>query len=135
MENVQTETVYDYTGKEQQFIVPKTGYYKVELWGAQGGSTSTSAIGGKGAYTSGYIYLKANEKIYIYVGGAGRTTETGVASNVSGGYNGGGETGGQGCCGRKYGSGGGATDIRLANGNWNDAKYIHCIHINYQEKG
>lgn len=125
MENVQTETVYDYTGKEQQFIVPKTGYYKVELWGAQGGSTSTSAIGGKGAYTSGYIYLKANEKIYIYVGEEGKITETGVASNVSGGYNGGGETGGQGCCGRKYGSGGGATDIRLVNGNWNDTTSLN----------
>lgn len=125
MENVQIETVYDYTGEEQQFIVPKTGNYKIELWGAQGGSTSTSAIGGKGAYTSGYIDLKANKKIYIYVGGVGGTTETGVASNVLGGYNGGGETGGQGCCGRKYGSGGGATDIRLANGNWNDATSLN----------
>lgn len=120
MENVQIETVYDYTGEEQQFIVPKTGYYKIELWGAQGGSTSTSAIGGKGAYTSGYIYLEAKQKIYIYVGGAGGSTETGVASIVPGGYNGGGRTGGQNCCGRRYGSGGGATDIRLVNGNWND---------------
>lgn len=125
MENVQTETLYDYTGSEQQFIVPKTGYYKIELWGAQGGSTSTSAIGGKGAYTSGYIYLEAKEKIYIYVGGAGGTTEAGVASSVLGGYNGGGPTGGQDCCGRKFGSGGGATDIRLVNGNWNDTTSLN----------
>lgn len=29
---------FSYTGNYQEFIVPKNGYYKVELWGAQGGN-------------------------------------------------------------------------------------------------
>ena len=48
---------YDYTGGEQTFTVPCEGEYKLETWGAQGASDSTTYHGGYGAYTNGHIYL------------------------------------------------------------------------------
>ncbi|MBP3765829.1 MAG: prepilin-type N-terminal cleavage/methylation domain-containing protein [Bacilli bacterium] len=110
---------YGYKGNYQTFTTPCTGNYKIELWGAQGGNTT--ATGGKGAYTSGTITLTHSQKLYVYVGGAGSSTEAGVQQTISGGYNGGGSTGGQDCCNRKFGSGGGATDIRITSGTWNNA--------------
>jgi len=99
---------YAYTGDYQEYVVPKTGYYKIELWGAQGGN---STYGGKGAYTSGALRLTKGEQLYIYVGGEG-FANSGALSE--GGYNGGGD-GANGIS--TYASpdgygGGGATDIR-----------------------
>lgn len=101
---------YSYTGAVQTFTVPVTGYYMVELWGAKGANTAT----GFGAYTSGYIYLIKNSVYYIYVGGA---ATAGCLTNAGGGYNGGANAGTVGCSR----AGGGATDIRLIGGAWNDA--------------
>ena len=97
--NAEITKTYDYTGEYQTFKAVFSGYYKIELWGAQGGTYSQP--GGKGAYTSGEIYLSAGESIYIYIGGT--TTST------TGGWNGGGNgyTNGRG--------GGGATDVRLVS--------------------
>lgn len=94
---------YDYTGTYQTFTTPKTGKYKIELWGAQGGGEK----GGKGAYTSGIIQLKSNEKLYVYVG------QEGSLSNSSS-FNG----GGSGSTYYNGYSGGGATDVRLESGSW-----------------
>ncbi len=114
---------FDYTGGEQIFEVPHSGYYKFEAWGAEGGTaystyqTTGYSYGGKGAYTSGVIYLEKGEKLYIYVGGRGvdnKNTSKNVGV-VAGGYNGGGS--GYGRDNRNAyvhngASGGGATDIR-----------------------
>ena len=102
---------FSYTGSEQTFTAPKAGYYKLEAWGAQGGGST----GGKGAYTSGIIYLDKNEAIYVYVGGQGGANNS-LAN--AGGYNGGGYSGNN-VSGYSYG-GGGATDFRLNNGSWNN---------------
>ncbi len=54
------------------YTADKTGYYKLEVWGAQGGlgnRSGTMISGGKGGYTSGEIYLRSGETIYAYVGG------------------------------------------------------------------
>ncbi len=102
-----TEWTFAYSGGSQVFRSPRQGFYKVELWGAQGGG----ATGGKGGYTSGEINLKKGEKFYIYVGGAGN-------SSGKGGYNGGGDAG---VLAAKNDGGGGATDIRIVGGTWNDA--------------
>ena len=118
---------YDYTGDSQEFIAPVSGIYKVELWGAQGGD-STNLLGGLGGYVSGNIKLEEIKKLYIYVGGRGVTNGNfgqEVPENheelsygfSEGGYNGGGSSGNQSIY---NGSGGGATDIRIVNGNWND---------------
>ena len=88
---------YDYTGSVQTFTAPVSGTYKLEVWGAQGGSS-----GGVGGYSIGTVYLTENQVLYINVGGAGNGTK--------GGYNGGGTalTGGYG--------GGGATHIATKSG-------------------
>lgn len=116
------EYAYDFTGSVQEFTVPFTAIYKVELWGAHGGNNG--ATQGKGAYTSGEIVLNAGEKLYIYVGSAGNATRPSVSEYKAGGYNGGGYTNGQSCCDRTYGTGGGATDVRLVGGEWNDAESL-----------
>ena len=108
-QKVENKNIYEfkYTGDYQEFEAPYTGYYKMECWGAQGGSYS--GTGGKGAYNSGNIYLKKGQKVYIYVGQTGGSLQTAT-------YNGGGASGTL-----YYGrSGGGATDIRLSAGNWDD---------------
>ena len=90
------------------YNVPCNGTYKVELWGAQGGDAN-SGQGGLGAYTSGYINLNESRNLYIYVGSKPTLS---IDS-----YNGGGNTNNS-----HYptADGGGATDIRLVNGSWDN---------------
>lgn len=108
---------YEYNGKEQYFIVPKSGTYKLEAWGAQGGNSTTTYIGGYGAYSFGNIYLDRGSSIFINIGGMGETCSEPMTS-CSGGYNGGGN-------GKSYenvpvnstaAGGGGATHIATSSG-------------------
>lgn len=92
----------DHTGGEvdaqgREYIAPESGWYKIELWGAAGYSSS----GGKGAYTSGIIFLEDNDYLYFYVGEQGKTSGTSFNGGTT--------------------RGGGATDVRLISGDWNDA--------------
>lgn len=109
---------YEYTGGEQYFIANKSGNYKIEAWGAQGGGfiyENNNYIGGYGGYSSGEISLIKNQIIYVNVGGSGTHCLT---QNMSGGYNGGGD------CSiypylnstHLYASGGGATHIAKVRG-------------------
>ncbi|WP_162426644.1 glycine-rich protein [Pontibacter pudoricolor] len=94
---------FSYTGSVQTFIVPVTGKYILETWGSQGGNDTqipNSQFGGRGGYSKGEVTLTAGTTLYIYVGGQG----TGNASTSYWGSTG----------------GGGATDIRLVGGAWND---------------
>lgn len=91
---------FDYTGDVQTFTPMKNGTYKIELWGA-GNINGFNA--GNGAYVSGNIDLNTND-IYVYVGsGASRSRDRDL---FNGSFTG------------EY-SGGGATDIRTTNGDWN----------------
>ena len=45
----------------QEFSVPRSGLYKIELWGPKGGSVN-------GSYTSGLINLTKGDMLYLYVG-------------------------------------------------------------------
>ena len=98
---------FGYTGGEQTFTAPTTGTYKLEVWGAQGGENANKFAGAAGAYSSGEITLMKGQKFYIYVGGQS-------------GYNGGGSPSTQAYPANIGGYGGGATDIRLINGTWNN---------------
>jgi hypothetical protein len=60
---------FDYIGNYQTFVAPVSGTYNLELWGAQGGNTSHNAVGGKGAYSKGNVFLNKDQIIYVYVGG------------------------------------------------------------------
>lgn len=105
---------YSYSGTPDQLTAPKSGRYFVELWGAQGGDYNATYVGGKGAYTSGIIELTKGENLYVYVGGKG------VAKTA--GYNGG-APGGPSTDGT-YTGGGGASDVRLVGGVWNNAESL-----------
>ena len=63
----------------QTFVVPFTGLYKLEVWGAQGGTHFTwglgsssqysqydgIGIGGYGGYSIGCYYALKNTKLYV----------------------------------------------------------------------
>ena len=118
--NVDNTWDFDYTGGEQTFTAPVSGTYKLEVWGAQGGSGSfnnySNDKAGYGGYSLGLISINSSSKIYINVGGVG-----GVVNSINGsagGYNGGGN-GEATCEGFKYpggGGGGGATHISGTSG-------------------
>lgn len=114
--------VYDYTVVDQTYTtsgnytytVPSTGVYKLEAWGAQGGTVTYSSTyrGGYGGYSVGSINLTQGTVLYIYVGGEG---SGGSSANFAGGYNGGGATNGTGTD-HYHASGGGATHIATSSG-------------------
>lgn len=89
---------YTYSGSIQEFIVPVTGLYKLEVWGAKGGNSKRSGIGGSGGYSKGHTILKEGTQLYVVAGG--------------GTYNGGGTV----VPGSEAGYGGGATHIALRTG-------------------
>lgn len=113
---------FDYTGSIQTLTLEKSGKYKLEVWGAQGGSTEYGANksnGGYGAYSIGSINLDSGTTLYIGVGGKG-TSVVGdylckPTTDDSTGYNGG-SYGAYQCGQGSFGGGGGATHIALSNG-------------------
>ena len=119
------ETNFDYTGTEQIYTVLKSGYYKLETWGAQGGdavpydSSYKTFIGGYGGYSKGEVYLNKDDSLYINVGEHGKTIQGNDNSTISASYNGGGlasRTDGHGTYSDSLGNGGGATHIAKISG-------------------
>ena len=96
---------FNYTGKDQIFKVPCGGEYKVELWGAGSGyyPQGPYTTGSLGGYVAGEINLSKNRSLYVYVGQHNIVDKTFNGSNNL-----------------YVPSGGGATDIRLENGNWDN---------------
>ena len=120
--NEQIIATYNYRGEIDTFIAPKKAIYKIEVWGAQGGSTGgndTKGVyqeyrGGYGGYSSGYTLLNENQEIYIAVGGQG--TGSCVETACIGGYNGGGNSGVSTEDTKNFTcSGGGATHVATTN--------------------
>ncbi|NJI81713.1 hypothetical protein GSQ54_14890 [Clostridioides difficile] len=110
-------TVYEFncTGSEQS-VTLKPGKYKLECWGARGGATGTPYASGfyygLGGYSCGELILRKETTLYVYVGFDGKKGMSPTPFAQSYTFNGGG-----------YGSsrsGGGATDIRLVGGEWDN---------------
>lgn len=108
---------FSYTGKVQSVELPK-GKYKLQCWGAQGGTSygSSNGAGSKGGYSEGILTLTEKTTLYVFVGGQGSRGSS--SSLVNGGWNGGGASVGysgynsDGTNGYSYPAcGGGATDI------------------------
>ena len=114
---------YSYRARTQTMNVAVTGYYKLQVWGAQGGSVKTSdnnqtyGTGGKGGYATGVIALTSGDVLYVHTGGHPNDIKYTTNANIryAGGINGGGY-------GRGFyysgiatvaAGGGGATDIRI----------------------
>ncbi|MBR5663009.1 MAG: hypothetical protein IKX00_05160 [Bacilli bacterium] len=107
----------EYSGREKTFTVQKTGKYKLEVWGAQGGSYNETYFGGYGGYSKAIVNLNKDDVLYINVGGKGVDYNKVVNGTNKGGYNGGGDSYTMtGNCGNYGGSGGGATSIAYSSG-------------------
>jgi hypothetical protein len=105
---------FSYTGDVQSYIVPFTGTYKLEVWGAEGGTGSnTNLAASLGGYSSGYKHLNKGDPLYITVGSKGLSYEGSIGGN--GGYNGGGNGGNGGGSYNGGSGGGGATCICTTN--------------------
>ena len=108
---------FEYTGNVQSVELPP-GKYKLQCWGAQGGTSygDSNGVGSKGGYSEGVLTLTETTTLYVFVGGKGSRGST--TSLVNGGWNGGGASVGyssyysSGEYGYSYPAcGGGATDI------------------------
>ena len=93
---------YGYTGTPVCDVIAKAGRYRLEVWGAQGGSTY--GTGGYGGYSVGTISVAAQEAFYIYVGNQ--------PTGINGGWNGGGAGDSSDRISLWIAGGGGASDIR-----------------------
>ena len=92
----------------QSFTAPVSGYYTVQLWGAQGQGDMGSANPAGGGYATGKIFLTAGQTIYVEVG------EGGTSSSSYSAYNGGGMSRGKEA--NYAAGGGGATHIATVPG-------------------
>ena len=126
---------FDYTGGPQTFTVPSAGIYQIECWGASGGrgwlysstpSLSTNggtgmwAAYGRGGYTAGTIVLTGSEELYVYCGKQGANAVASKSGTAAASWNGGGSARTASDVNDGAGAGGGASDVRLVSGNWND---------------
>jgi prepilin-type N-terminal cleavage/methylation domain-containing protein len=115
--------------RAQEWKVPKTGRYKIEVWGANGGDGQLSTVhglykGGTGGYASGTVKLTKGTIIYLKAGGRGRDKGYDDDGNVTDSFNGGGlSQGTHSSKGEGYsdgpwyfrsGEGGGASDVRIS---------------------
>lgn len=104
-----------YSGSAKSITLPE-GQYKLECWGAQGGTGNPSAnIGGNGGYSTGILALSSDTICYLYTGSGGYSK---VESTV---FNGGGMA--EASSNYNSGSGGGASDIRIGQ----DSLYARVI--------
>ncbi len=84
---------FSYTnGRAEAYTVTEgcSGTYKLEVWGAQGGSCCYGGTGGKGGYAGGNITLEEGTVVYVTVGNQGSNA---CPSNTNGseGYGSGGQ--------------------------------------------
>ncbi|ENY8968215.1 glycine rich domain-containing protein [Clostridioides difficile] len=113
-----TEWNFNYIGTGKKVIL-KPGKYKLECWGASGGGRFDEWTEcAKGGYSKGELTLKKETILYVYAGESGYKK----FSNISdwAGFNGGGRGPNEGVDPKFTTCGGGATDIRLIGGVWND---------------
>ncbi|HGL4367991.1 TPA: glycine rich domain-containing protein, partial [Clostridioides difficile] len=106
---------------EQEVVLPP-GKYLLECWGAAGGGGIRIVdfnLRSKGGYSKGELTLRKETTLYVYAGSKG--------SNYDSTFNGGGKammhespSGG----GILYCNGGGATDIRLIGGSWDNEQSL-----------
>ena len=103
----------------QIFTAPLATSYKIECWGASGGGADINN-GGSGGYVSGKISLTKDLVLYVYIGQRGNNRDNYSSTYM---FNGGGYANNLDTyCGS---CGGGATDIRTINGNWDNSTSLN----------
>lgn len=89
---------YNYSGNNQTWTTPYTGWYRIDCYGAQGGSgaqrgdsnTGGSASGGtNGTYRASIVKIKKGTPLTIHVGGRGGNGDSSYSGQTggSGGWN------------------------------------------------
>ena len=63
--------VYTYTGRVESFTAPVNGKYKLECWGAQGGTLQSFHKPGRGGYCMGYHNMEQGELAFVCCGNCG----------------------------------------------------------------
>ncbi|WP_077726390.1 glycine rich domain-containing protein, partial [Clostridioides difficile] len=118
---MQTEWNFGYNGSPQN-VTLKPGKYKFECWGACGGRYGGGGVTNtKGGYTSGEITLSESVVLYIYIGQSGFERVSSSSDFSWTGFNGGGKGNFKTEGSNKWiYAGGGATDIRLVGGDWDN---------------
>lgn len=78
-------TTYVKTNTVQVYVCTIDGKYKLECWAGKGGDDVAQTVGGvvygrggNGGYTAGSIQLKANDILFVYVGGMGGSNSTAI---------------------------------------------------------
>ena len=82
----------NYSSSGSYTFTATAGKYKLEVWGAQGGTGGDGTYdtqGGRGGYSVGVLSISSSTQLYVYCGGAGSNK----ISNGGGGFNGGGNAG------------------------------------------
>lgn len=115
-------TIYRFTCTEslQTFDIPADGWYTIDVYGASGGTSvgmgNGTHLGGKGGHVGAKYYFTQGERLYITVGNSGNgATVSDSYLPIRGGYNGGGSAVSVG-----FGSGGGASDVRIGGTSLSD---------------
>ena len=121
------EIAYSSSKQNDVFEIPVSGSYKIEAWGANGGSASATyyADGGYGGYATATYTFSKGTKLYLYPGGPGEDAPS--VGNVvrNGGYNGGG--GSRGVSDTSFGTGGGASHVALVPGLLKDISISNVL--------
>lgn len=111
---------FSYVGEGKQWKVPFDGTYRMECWGASGGGGPTIGTSCCGGYVSGVISLTKDQDFYIYTGQHGNSSNNASSTYM---FNGGGyavvKSGHCGACG------GGATDVRTVDGDWDNTSSLN----------
>jgi type II secretory pathway pseudopilin PulG len=111
----------DEVSSTMKWPVVRDGRYRIEVWGAAGGTaiyysdTSFPHISspGKGGYSTGEVRLSQGEELYLHAGGKGVDgNRLSGSDEIPGGANGGGGASFTGYTASKAG-GGGASDVRI----------------------
>ena len=84
---VNSEFPFEFTNDTQVFECKANGEYLLEVYGAQGASSTAGVQGGLGAKITGKILLKKGEKLYVNVGQQGQRIVPGSYSNNASPYN------------------------------------------------
>ncbi|HEK8705072.1 TPA: hypothetical protein STU26_003721, partial [Clostridioides difficile] len=123
---MQTVWDFNYANFVQNVSLPP-GQYKLECWGACGGTLGASdwTECAKGGYSKGEVILKKRTNLCICVGQSGYEKLNTGSTLTRTGFNGGGRTNAHGINGNYYSKyGGGATDIRAyyTRATWDSAE-------------
>jgi hypothetical protein len=78
--------MFGHTGAIVPYVIPQTGTYQIIAWGAEGGGSPGSTVGGLGAEIGGDISLLANTRLEILVGQMGASGKEKYAGGGGGSF-------------------------------------------------